>query len=103
MGDYFDTYSTSERRILKDDKLHESTLDRFDTQLMSDTLHFKKEIEFMEGRLIGLIEGNHFGTFSSTGITTTQKLAEMLDTKYLGVCSLIHLQIIAGRKWFGLD
>ena len=103
MGDYFDTYSTSERKILKDDKLHESTLDRFDTQLMSNTLHFKQEIEFMKGKLIGMIEGNHFGTFASTGITTTQKLSEMLNTKYLGVCSLIHLQIIVDHTWFGLD
>ncbi len=103
MGDYFDTFSTSERDILANPKLHESTQNTFDNRLLEDTLKFSKEIEFMNGRLIGLMEGNHYGVFHSTAITTTQKLSEIMKTKYLGVCAFIRLGVTIHGACMKLD
>jgi hypothetical protein len=38
-------------------------------------IKFAKEIEFMQSKLIGLIEGNHYWQFAN-GTTSTQKLCE---------------------------
>jgi hypothetical protein len=90
MGDYQDLASATERIILGNKGLHESTKDTIEGVYEIHTKRFFKEIEFMKDRLIGLIEGNHFGNFES-GITTTQYLAQMLGCKYLGVSSFVRL------------
>jgi len=90
MGDYDDLASSSERSILLDRKLHESTKDTLETQYKSHTLRLAKELSFMNGRLLGLIEGNHYGEFIN-GTTTTQLLADKLETAYLGVSCFIRL------------
>jgi hypothetical protein len=94
MGDYFDLASSSERKILKSG-LHESTTSTLDSIYMEKVLEITKELSFMKGRLIGLIEGNHFGEFQN-GMTTTQKMCDILKCKYLGVASLIRL-VVEGR------
>jgi hypothetical protein len=91
MGDYNDLASTSERLILGSSVLHESTKKTMDELYMTQTMLFVKDIKFMEGRLIGILNGNHYGVFPS-GITTDQKLAELMKTKFLGVSSLVRLQ-----------
>lgn len=93
MGDYHDFASTSERLILENPALHESTKENFETMIITRLEQFAKEIDFMKGKLIGLIEGNHYWKFQS-GITTTQKLCEMLDCKYLGVSAFVSLVIM---------
>ena len=98
MGDYFDLGSTSERRLLNSPDLHESTGSTLDDLYMDGVLRMTKELSFMRGRLIGLIEGNHYGVFTRTGITTTQKMCDILGCKYLGVASLIKLHIISTRN-----
>jgi len=90
MGDYNDLASTSERSILSNEHLHESTKYDLESLYRKQTLLFANEIDFMKGRLIGLVEGNHFAYLSS-GITTTQLMAESLGCKYLGVSSFIRL------------
>ena len=90
MGDYDDFASGSERLILGDKRLHDSTLTTLDGLYETHTIRFHNEIKFMGDRLIGLIEGNHFGEFQS-GITTTQYLAQKMKTKYLGVSAFIRL------------
>ncbi len=100
MGDYFDLASSSERKVLSSHSgLHESTTSTLDSLYMSNVLDMVKDLKFMKGRLIGLIEGNHYGLFQS-GMTTTQKMCEMLGTKYLGVASFIRLLVATkgGRK-----
>ena len=67
MGDYFDLASTSERQIIHDGRLHESTINTFDELALGYVLKMAKELEFMTGRLIGLIEGNHYYTFQNDG------------------------------------
>jgi len=90
MGDYDDMASTSERAILTDKKLHDSSLQTLEKLYLSHTSRFAKELKFMKGKIIGLLEGNHYAEFQN-GTTSTQKLAEMLECRYLGVSSFIRL------------
>jgi len=90
MGDYDDMASTSERVILSDRKLHDSSLQTLEKLYLSHTERFAKELKFMKGKIIGFLEGNHYAEFQN-GTTSTQKLAELLECKYLGVSSFIRL------------
>ena len=90
MGDYDDMASASERAVLSNRALHDSTIDTIDGLYRSHVDRLIKEMSFMKGRLIGLIEGNHYGELV-TGITTTQLMCEKLQCKYLGVSAFIRL------------
>jgi hypothetical protein len=90
MGDYDDFSSTSERDILNNRHLHNSTRQTLDDLYRKNVNNFAKEISFMKGKLIGLLEGNHYSELTS-GITTTQLLCEKMDCKYLGVSAFIKL------------
>ena len=90
MGDYDDLASLGEREALMQACLHETTQQTLDDIFKDHTNKLCEEINFMRGRLIGLIEGNHHGILQS-GITTTQMMCEKLDCKYLGVSSFIRL------------
>ena len=100
MGDYDDFASGSERLILGSKNLHDSTLETLDGLYETHTIRFYNEMKFMQGKLIGLIEGNHYGEFQS-GITTTQYLAQKMKCKYLGVSSFIRLVFKSGTKHSG--
>lgn len=102
MGDYDDLASTSERSILGDEKLHESTKRTLEEVYLKNTMRFAKEIGFMKGKIIGLIEGNHYATFPS-GITTTQKMADILGCKYLGVLTFTRLAFHAPGLTSAID
>lgn len=101
MGDYQDLLSTSERKQLKGG-LHESTLDTLETLYRGLIDQFAERLSFMRGRLLGLIEGNHYTEFS-TGETSTMLLARALKTTYLGVCSLIRLAVEVNGSKTALD
>lgn len=90
MGDYQDLASASERRILVSKDLHDSTTATINKLYKSHIEQLVKEISFMNGRLIGLIEGNHYAEFPN-GVTSTQVMADKLDTKYLGCSAFIRL------------
>ena len=90
MGDYFDGYSTSERAIIYDSNLHESSRKREELAAKGRIGKLAKKIEFMRGKLIGLLGGNHFSCFPD-GTTSDQVLAGMLGTTYLGACCGIRI------------
>ena len=90
MGDYDDMASASERAVLSNRALHDSTIDTIDGLYRSHVDRLCKEIGWMGDKLIGLIEGNHYGELS-TGITTTELMCEKLKCKHLGVSSFIRL------------
>lgn len=90
MGDYLDSFSTSERAIIYDNRLHESTRKREEEQCKGRVQRLADKLQFMRGRLIGLIGGNHFPVFAD-GTTGDQLLAERLGTTYLGSCCAIRL------------
>ena len=92
LGDYDDLASTSERLILGNPSLHDSTIKTLEELYLNNVIKFAQDIGFMKPRLIGLLGGNHFGSFSN-GTTTDQKLCELLKCKYLGVNSFIRLSL----------
>lgn len=102
MGDYDDLLSYSERKSITNAHLHESTNQTLDELYLKHTLAFADEIRFMKNRIIGLIEGNHHATFIN-GTTTTQKLCELLNCKYLGVASFIRLVFRYSTKSTSVD
>jgi len=92
MGDYMDLGSASERNILTDRKFHESTIQTLEELYTDHIARLFKDIEFMKGRLLGLIEGNHYAEFQN-GTTSTQRLCQLLECKYLGVSAFIRLSL----------
>lgn len=102
MGDFLDFLSYSERQALLHATLHESSYQTIEDLMSSQTNRLIDEISFMQGKLIGLIEGNHYGVFQS-GMTTTQMMCEKLKTKYLGISAFIRLSFMYGHKSASID
>lgn len=104
MGDYDDIGSSSERTFLNNRALHESTIATLEELYLTQTLALCREMKFMEGKLLGLVEGNHYGEFSN-GTTTTQKMCEILKCKYLGVNGFIRLSLFneTRKKSYSID
>lgn len=90
MGDYFDSFSTSERVIMSNHGLHESTRKRNEKEADGRIQQLADKLQFMRGKVIGLIGGNHFIEFAD-GTTSDMRLAEKLGTSYLGSCCAIRL------------
>jgi hypothetical protein len=94
MGDYLDAFSTSERILIADDRLHDSTKTTLEGHYNGWTTKLAKELEFMKGHLLGLHGGNHYVQFRS-GETSDQKLCRLLDTNFLGVSSIFRLSVFS--------
>lgn len=92
MGDYLDSTSTTERECLGtiSKKMHETFRNDVQQLQLAKCEALAKELAFMRGRIIGLLNGNHYFEFAS-GLNSDQKLCELLGTRYLGVCSLVRL------------
>lgn len=92
MGDYLDSTSTSEREILERAGLHDTI--KWDlvkvTKAKLDIL--ENELSFLRGKLIGLLNGNHYFQFAS-GINSDMELCERLGCQYLGVSTLLRLNV----------
>lgn len=98
MGDYDDLMSASERALISNGKLHESTLETLEDFAKSKTYGLAQELDFMRGRLIGCLNGNHYFEFQS-GITSDELLCDHLKCKFLGVSAMIRLTInYQGKK-----
>lgn len=90
MGDYQDLASCSEREALSNPRIHDSTRATLDEIYKEHCDAFLADIGFMKGKLIGLLEGNHYPLFSH-GITGTQYMCQQLKCKYLGVCTYVRI------------
>lgn len=104
MGDYLDSTSTSERECLGNisPKMHETFRRDIQELQIAKCELIARELDFMRGRLIGLVNGNHYFEFAST-INSDQKICELLKTKYLGVCAFIRLFINCSGRQHALD
>ena len=102
MGDYNDSVSGTERLILNNEALHEATKQSIINTFEASNQQFIKEIDFMKDRLIGFIEGNHYGWYADN-MTTTQKMANELSAKYLGVSCFIRLMFTFKKETAYLD
>ena len=92
MGDYSDGVSTSERIVLGNAGLHDTTKNTLKDVYNGVTATLINELSFMRGHLIGMLGGNHYFDFGD-GDTTDHKLALALRTKFLGVCSFIRVSL----------
>lgn len=90
MGDYTDSFSTSERVILGNDKLHETTKRNFEETVRAKIASLAHELEFMKGNMLGILGGNHYIQFSD-GTTGDMYLANLLDTQYLGAATAFRI------------
>jgi len=90
MGDYLDSFSTSERAIIYDRRLHDSTCKGQERGCRRRIGALADQLEFMRGKLIGLLGGNHYPEFQD-GTTGDMVLAERLGTSYLGACAAIRI------------
>ena len=97
MGDFDDLVSTSEREGLRGARLHDSTIQTIEDTYRKFTDRLIKEIAFMKNRTIGLLEGNHYGQFQN-GTTTTQRMCESLNCKYLGCSAFIRIILECSSK-----
>ena len=97
MGDYDDMASESERRTLYHHTLHESTAKTIENMQRRFVSAMAHEMSFMKGRVIGLLEGNHYAKFPN-GTTSTQLMCTALDTTYLGYSSFIRLVFVDQSK-----
>jgi hypothetical protein len=112
MGDYIDSFSTSERDALVGAKggsgLHDSSLEMLDRALIERTEELYQKLYPLKDDIIGLLEGHHYGVFSRRsddwkGKTTTEFLCYLLGVPYLGLdadimvdtCPLTALRIYA--------
>lgn len=96
MGDYLELFSDSERNGLTTIRLHDSSKKTLDDHVKETCKKFFEDIKFMKGKLIGMLEGNHFYNFTN-GMTSTQYLCQLLDCKYLGASSFTRLTFSYAR------
>lgn len=97
MGDYTDGISTSERQVIGNGALHDTTTKTLEVFYKGVVKKLAGELAFMKGRLIGLLGGNHFVSFKD-GSNSDNHLCTALDAKFLGVCSFIRLTIDCGNN-----
>lgn len=92
MGDYLDSTSTSERECLGaiSPRMHDTFNTDTEALQLAKVELIAKELEFMKGRIIGMLNGNHYFQFQS-GMNGDQLLCHKLGAKYLGVCSFVRL------------
>ena len=101
MGDYQDLVSSSERDILNRG-LHQSTIETMEDMYDEKIKEFQNQIEFMRGRIIGLIEGNHHAPFLD-GSTSTQRMARHFKCRYLGVACFVKLRLMCDSSSMPID
>jgi len=97
MGDFCDGCSTSERQILANAGMHDSTKATMKGVYRGVVKTLANELSFMKGKIIGMLGGNHFYELEN-GENTDHVLAHSLGAKYLGCTALVRLNIVLGNK-----
>lgn len=102
-GDYTEIGSTKERKAIAalNRDSHEDMPRTIDNMLMDQCLGFCKDVEFMKGRIIAIVGGNHDPQFQS-GIWMSQKIADILGAKWVGVNGLVRQIIEVHGKRTGI-
>jgi hypothetical protein len=85
MGDTHDFASDREQQKLMRDgySLHETTRETIDDLVIKRNRAFCSEIKQMNGRLLGMIDGNHNWRFPN-GVTASEDLANRMGCEHLG-------------------
>jgi len=102
MGDYTDGVSTSERQVLNCGGLHDTTSKSLEKFYKGIVGGLAKELSFMRGRLLGMLGGNHYVTFTD-GSNSDNMLCQALGAKFLGVSCFVRLVFEFERTSTALD
>lgn len=102
MGDPCDFASYSERHILLNRNLHDSTKNKLELSAQDDTDRFIKEISFMRGKMIGVVAGNHRWEYQD-GTNSDQRIARLMKTKYLGDISYTRMTLQSCERRINVD
>ena len=76
-GDWFNKYSTVERKAICSSQMHDDTRAIHDMEVRAECRSMANDFSFMKGRLIGIVEGNHHYEFGD-GTTSTEYMCELL-------------------------
>ena len=105
MGDLDDICSSSERELLGNPKLHDSTKKKLSKWAQRDMGRLINELEFTRGKWLGMAQGNHFwyyeGEKDENGKalppqTSTQVMANAMGCPWLG--DVFHIRLHIGWK-----
>ncbi len=83
MGDYLDVASPSNRRMLQETTLYDSVREMMDNKMEDELKKLLRLLGPTKGRWLGLVSGHHLWQFGD-GSTSDTRLAQALDTKYMG-------------------
>ena len=97
LGDYHDLASAREQQKLTRDHLHETTMETLDELVEKRNREFADEIKQMQGKLLGLIDGNHNWRFPN-GVTASEDLANRMGCPHLGWLTHYTLAFNFGGK-----
>ena len=99
MGDTHDFASDREQNKLMRDgyALHETTRETIDDLVQKRNRAFCTEIKHMNGKLLGMIDGNHNWKFPN-GVTASEDLANRMGCEHLGWLCHYTLTFKIGKK-----
>lgn len=98
LGDYLETFSASERKVMSG-TLHESSQAIIDDMIMEACDKLAEQLDFTRGRWLGLLEGNHTYT-NADGVSVSGYLSRKLGAgEPLGDQTNIGLYIAWPKKF----
>jgi hypothetical protein len=102
MGDYLDFMAWGDRKRVHNAGLHETSLEKLHKLHRDDMRAFSKKIEFMKGKCLGLLDGNH-NWVDENGKSGTELLCRSVQAPYLGWLSYIRLNIDVHNSRVSVD
>ncbi len=98
LGDFIDFLSPSNRQRLRAAALYDTSEDVIDEKAL-ELVHdlFEKFLKPTKGRWCGLVSGHHYAQMRA-GDTSDMRLAQLLDTTFLGTSGFVRLQFVKGKK-----
>lgn len=94
MGDYFNLLRGKARAHMQTYTADEESFERLDDLAEESARGFyRRWLEPIKGKIIGLLEGNHYYRFSKSGLTTTQLMCQMGGIPYLESLAAIRLVV----------
>jgi len=106
LGDYHDFASDREQnKLLKEGyALHETTMDNIHELVEKRNRKFSMEIKQMNGKLLGLLDGNHNWKFPN-GVTASEDLSNRMGCEHLGwLCYFtIKLKVKNSSRYITVD
>lgn len=97
-GDYFETFSTSERARKAAANFHETTVDAIHNMVKAQADDFIRRLWPMRGKVLAMLQGHHWDTIKvgKTAMPSDQYIAESLGAEFAGDGMLLLDLLING-------